>query len=249
MEIEDWNEYGELKQHVKIYYDEFTQPSKPNAGPQAKLLQPVVNQKENVKPAATASEPAKATEQKAPVGGQATSFTLAMRGIGEEAAAKAKEVKKKVEPLVGLGTAEPAKEDKAESPKKDTAESAPVAEADKPESAKKDAGVPPTVETTHKIDSTASIQSPNSTAWKKLEETLPSIDVKAADHKVESVESMQSPTSTSWKPAQGGFPVSTHRGSVVEEASPEEIRRVEEESKIVEEDEEEDDDDSDESDD
>ena len=27
VEIEDWNEYGELKQHVKIYYDEFTIPN------------------------------------------------------------------------------------------------------------------------------------------------------------------------------------------------------------------------------
>ncbi|KAL9943721.1 hypothetical protein ACHAO5_006638 [Verticillium nonalfalfae] len=27
VEIEDWNEYGELKQHVKIYYDEFTIPT------------------------------------------------------------------------------------------------------------------------------------------------------------------------------------------------------------------------------
>ncbi|KAH8910961.1 hypothetical protein BR93DRAFT_302445 [Coniochaeta sp. PMI_546] len=26
VEIEDWNEYGELKQHVTIYHDEFTQP-------------------------------------------------------------------------------------------------------------------------------------------------------------------------------------------------------------------------------
>ena len=27
VEIEDWNEYGELKQHVKIFYDEFTIPN------------------------------------------------------------------------------------------------------------------------------------------------------------------------------------------------------------------------------
>ncbi|KAH6703491.1 hypothetical protein EV126DRAFT_493379 [Verticillium dahliae] len=27
VEIEDWNEYGELRQHVKIYYDEFTIPT------------------------------------------------------------------------------------------------------------------------------------------------------------------------------------------------------------------------------
>jgi hypothetical protein len=26
VEIEEWNEYGELKQHVKIYYDESTIP-------------------------------------------------------------------------------------------------------------------------------------------------------------------------------------------------------------------------------
>ncbi|KAI1082749.1 hypothetical protein F5B20DRAFT_577828 [Whalleya microplaca] len=33
VEIEEWNEYGELKQHVTIYYDDFTIPTKAQAPP------------------------------------------------------------------------------------------------------------------------------------------------------------------------------------------------------------------------
>lgn len=40
VEIEEWNEYGELKQHVKIYYDEFTQPKKGAVAPVPKYKQP-----------------------------------------------------------------------------------------------------------------------------------------------------------------------------------------------------------------
>ncbi|KAG5916234.1 hypothetical protein E4U42_007740 [Claviceps africana] len=38
-EIEDWNEYGELKQHVKIYYDEYTIPNIHNKPPEPKKVQ------------------------------------------------------------------------------------------------------------------------------------------------------------------------------------------------------------------
>ncbi|KAI1341608.1 hypothetical protein F5Y15DRAFT_362037 [Xylariaceae sp. FL0016] len=49
VEIEEWNEYGELKQHVTIYYDDFTIPTKAQAPP---LLGP---KKQPVKPAAASS--------------------------------------------------------------------------------------------------------------------------------------------------------------------------------------------------
>ncbi|KFH45290.1 hypothetical protein ACRE_038860 [Hapsidospora chrysogenum ATCC 11550] len=39
--IEDWNEYGELKKHVKIYYDEHTIPDIHHKHPPSKLRRPV----------------------------------------------------------------------------------------------------------------------------------------------------------------------------------------------------------------
>ncbi|KAI0020162.1 hypothetical protein F4780DRAFT_770820 [Xylariomycetidae sp. FL0641] len=56
VEIEDWNEYGELKQHVTIYYDDYTIPSKsqapPAAAPKKKKKKPAST------PATTAATPA-----------------------------------------------------------------------------------------------------------------------------------------------------------------------------------------------
>ncbi|KAG6014662.1 hypothetical protein E4U54_004987 [Claviceps lovelessii] len=52
VEIEDWNEYGELKQHVKIYYDEFTIPNIHNKPPEPKKTK-----KPAAKPAVAANTP------------------------------------------------------------------------------------------------------------------------------------------------------------------------------------------------
>jgi hypothetical protein len=245
VEVEDWNEYGELKQHVTMYYDEFTTPSKAAAAKQipSKLISQnpqaqaqaqakvqaaePANQKENVKPTpAPAATAEKKEEVKAPAGGQPTSFTLAMRQVGQEAAAKAKEVKKKVEPFVGLGTAEP----KPETAKEE-------AEAEAGEETKK----PPTV---NEIETETSLQSPTSTAWKTPSSTASKLSLSLnpfTPHEVETLASLQSPNSTAWK----SFPeiVTTHRGSTIKQVSPEEIKRVEEECKIPEEDEEEDEED------
>jgi hypothetical protein len=119
VEIEDWNEYGELKQHVTIYYDEFTQPSISQAPPKAPAAQP----KKQSSLAASSSAPSAGIppppppaapplpEKKETTGGgdgaggkkegggvtakvaeTAAKVALPIRSIAEEAAAKAKQV-------------------------------------------------------------------------------------------------------------------------------------------------------------
>ncbi|KAL1864948.1 hypothetical protein VTK73DRAFT_5594 [Phialemonium thermophilum] len=123
VEIEEWNEYGELKQHVAIYYDEFTQPpisqapksSTAQSGQQPnKLTVATTNKSASTTSAlAPASASAEANEEqpggggvtsstpvsakgdhtKDPFYGAAKTTTLPIRSIAEEAAAKAKQVR------------------------------------------------------------------------------------------------------------------------------------------------------------
>ncbi|KAG5965705.1 hypothetical protein E4U58_002738 [Claviceps cyperi] len=119
VEIEDWNEYGELKQHVKIYYDEHTIPNIHNKPPEPKKTQ-----KPAAKPAVAKNTPV-ATSKTAPAAPPAPSLpkakakpspssstptttktatktpdfesqtTLPMRSVADEAAQKAKELRLK----------------------------------------------------------------------------------------------------------------------------------------------------------
>ncbi|KAJ3513307.1 hypothetical protein NM208_g15206 [Fusarium decemcellulare] len=57
VEIEDWNEYGELKQHVTIYYDEHTIPSIHDKLPDPPLKRPIAHAPP---PSAAAANPAAA---------------------------------------------------------------------------------------------------------------------------------------------------------------------------------------------
>lgn len=223
VEVEDWNEYGELKQHVTMYYDEFTTPSKPAASkstaptPSGTPSKPPVNQKENITPVNPTVESSKDVEPTNTItGGQPTAFTLAMRQAGQEAAQKAKETKKKVtETFVGVGKAEPEPEKKEEKV------------------------IPPPIvlEPQHTIETTTLLQSPTSTAWKQ-EVHVPS---HTPSHSIEKLESLQSPSTTAWKPIDTDLPITSHRGSSVEEVSAECIKKVEEEEMIPEEDEEDED--------
>lgn len=45
VEIEEWNEYGELKQHVKIYYDEYTIPDINHKHPPLRMKKPNMMQR------------------------------------------------------------------------------------------------------------------------------------------------------------------------------------------------------------
>ncbi|KAG6164664.1 hypothetical protein E4U11_001016 [Claviceps purpurea] len=119
VEIEDWNEYGELKQHVKIYYDEHTIPNIHNKPPEPKKTQkpaakPAVSKntpvatsktapaappapslpKAKAKPSSSSSTPTTTkTGTKTPDAESQT--TLPMRSVADEAAQKAKEIRLK----------------------------------------------------------------------------------------------------------------------------------------------------------
>lgn len=91
MEVEDWNEYGELKQHVKIVPIEGfkTAPPPPPVKPASSSSKPTTG-------LAATEKPKGAAKGSEIPGAQPTAFTLAMKSVGEEAAAKAKEAKKAV---------------------------------------------------------------------------------------------------------------------------------------------------------
>ncbi|TGO12481.1 hypothetical protein BTUL_0088g00580 [Botrytis tulipae] len=110
VEIEDWNEYGELKQHIKI-----VPVSGPGANP-AIQAKPPTNLKENNKPAVAPAAPPASTPKSVntkPSGAAETTITLALRQATQEAAQKAKDLKKKAtETLVGATKSEPEKASK-----------------------------------------------------------------------------------------------------------------------------------------
>lgn len=148
-------------------------------------------------------------------------ITLALRQVGQEAAQKAKDNKKKAPEtrFDGGGEAESVKED-AEAAKEEAKPTAVPSHITVPESPKgKDS-----------IEATSPLKSPTSP--------------RAKGAKV--LESIQSPTSTAWKPTDIDPPIRMHRGSTISKASAEEIRQIEEAEAIQEEDEEEDDEESDE---
>lgn len=92
MEVEDWNEYGELKQHVKIVpIDGFK-----TAPPPPPVKAASASKSTSGLAAAEKAKPKEAEKGPEIPGAQPTAFTLAMRTVGEEAAAKAKEAKKVV---------------------------------------------------------------------------------------------------------------------------------------------------------
>lgn len=183
---------------------------------------------ENKKPGPAAAESSKDAETpKPPPGGQPTSFTLAMRQAGQEAAQKAKDAKNKVvETFTGVGEAEPEKKD---------------VEKDK------SAAVPPSISLTqplsdkHNIVAPTILQSPTSTTWKLAAESGSAPAYSADEMEKLQRGSLQSPKSTSWKPTDIDPPVLMHRGSSISSASKEEIQQIEDECAIPEEEEEEED--------
>lgn len=210
MEIEDWNEYGELKQHVKIVPVDGTPAPKP-APVQAKPSVKTAEVKPPVAAAATPkAESPKPETPKASADAGPTEFTLAMRGIGEEAAQKAKEVKNKgVQVLSGSGKADETKQ-----------------------ALDKSATLPPPVTVAEPLSSharailaTAPLQSPTKTSWTRTS-FLDELPVTA--FRSETGSGLASPT------------VGLERSNSISEASPEEIKEIEEEETIKEEDEEDD---------
>ncbi|TWU73511.1 hypothetical protein ED733_002221 [Metarhizium rileyi] len=190
VEIEDWNEYGELKQHVKIHYDEHTIPNINNKPPE-----PIKPSKPATKPAVASNaaaaskaapsppapppmpEPKAATEAAAkPKDDPAESgkqTTLPLRSVADEAAQKAKELRLKSLRNKVHGT---------------------KAEDGLPESSSQTNTTEPTPENGDEeknADATETkptgLQSPTSTAWK---------DKSGGGAR----ETVQSPTSGRWRP-------------------------------------------------
>ncbi|KAG9229586.1 hypothetical protein BJ875DRAFT_387047 [Amylocarpus encephaloides] len=134
VEIEEWNEYGEMKMHVKIVGSSNLTPLRAKEGAPSATPSSTPVAKENKKPepvAAAAPPPVaipKAPESvKSPTNDAPSAISIAMRQAGQEAAQKAKDGKKKApETLSGVGKAEPTKEaEKAATP-------APITVADLP---------------------------------------------------------------------------------------------------------------------
>ncbi|KAL8370749.1 hypothetical protein RB595_000888 [Gaeumannomyces hyphopodioides] len=270
VEIEEWNEYGELKQHVKIFYDDFTQPSISQA---PKL--PPVQPKRAVPPAAASAAAAGAVAAAKAAAGAApkpppappapekkatpavakgppkpgATTTLPVLSVAEEAAAKAKQIRLQGlrDKVYGKGNSGPAdsKPKEAEAAGKAGAEKE-AAEVKKPTAISLASAAPKTAGAAAKVD--AGLQSPTSGAWKGG-----SSATGGPASSEDLLRTLQSPTSTAWKPTDVDPPVTSHRGSLVSPASPEEIEAVEKELAIKEEpeeeEEEEDDDDDDDDDD
>ncbi|KHO00641.1 Thioredoxin-like fold protein [Metarhizium album ARSEF 1941] len=222
VEIEDWNEYGELKQHVKIYYDEHTIPNINNKPPEpAKTSKSVA--KLAVVSSSTAEAPKTATpilESKAATEAAAISkagpaesgkeTTTSMRSVAGEAAQKAKELHLKN--LREKAHGKKGDDGGSDSSSKTTTSDSKPDQEDGENKANTEDGKPP------------GLQSPISTAWKNL----------SGDDALR--ETVQSPTSGRWRPNSvdsSGFQARL-RANVVT-VSPEEIKRIEGEQEIKEE--------------
>lgn len=108
VEVEDWNEYGELKQHIKI-----VPVSGPGANPAIQAKAPTNTQENNklaVAPAAPPASASKSVGSKPPSGTAKATITLAMRQATQEAAQKAKDLSRKAtEVLISTTKTEPMK--------------------------------------------------------------------------------------------------------------------------------------------
>lgn len=223
VEIEEWNEYGELKDHITIYHEKETLVKSAVPTPSSTPSKAPASQENNKPDPIVAAESSKDAEtSKSSANVQPSSFTLAMRQAGQEAAQKAKEAKKKAtETFTGIGEAEPDKRDVEKV---------------------KSAAIPPSISLIqplsdqHNIVTPTILQSPTSTAWKLTPESSHTHSVDEKD-KLQRA-SFQSPTSTAWKPTDTDPPILMHRGSSVSSASAECIKQIEEDEAIPEEDEE-----------
>ncbi|KAK0734052.1 hypothetical protein B0T26DRAFT_631637 [Lasiosphaeria miniovina] len=249
VEIEDWNEYGELKQHVTIYYDEFTQPpisqapKTPAAAPvkaaagslgsfaaeAAAAAATAASASASASPAPPAPPPAPVPKSASPtVTAPGKTVTLPIRSIAEEAAQKAKQVHLQSlrDKVYGKGGSPTDAESSSPSPAPAAAAATTAKQEDKKKPAEEPkaaaAGTKPaaTLRKPTTAPTAAGLQSPTSSGWKD-----------------NSAFRLQSPTSTTWQPTDVDGPVTTYLGSVVSQASDEEIAAVERAETIPEEDE------------
>ncbi|KAI1333362.1 hypothetical protein F5Y16DRAFT_11711 [Xylariaceae sp. FL0255] len=280
-EIEEWNEYGELKEHVTIYYDEFTIPSK-SAAPPPVQMRPLNQPFPKTGVAASTATPSStpATSASAPpappplptdkdktkiplsspttgnVPDKSTSGTpkkstapAPMRSLAEEAAQRAKQVnlERLREKVHGKKDATPSSisADKEKENKKPATEQKEAPLALSKEDNDQAGGLSKGVSALSLSSGAAALQSPTTGTWHS---GMPAGD--GGSQKPP----LQSPTSGTWKAGSIDGVVTEHRGSIVVNASPEEIAAVEKAEAIPEvdsseeEDEEDDDEDEDEDD-
>jgi hypothetical protein len=227
VEIEEWNEYGELKMHVKIYFDEFTIPSINDKLPEPIRPRPAKAASAVAAAAASASksasvpapapapaappappmpEPKSTASQPAskPKTEPAKPTVLPIRSVADEAAQKAKELR-----LRSLREKVHGKKMDGES----AAEDKPATEKSESQS-----------NAASEDDKTAGLQSPTTGTWKQ-------------DSNADTLrDTLQSPTSAAWK--SGSLNVNapeSHMGAKVEVASQEEIKAIESAAAIKEE--------------
>ncbi|KAJ4162682.1 hypothetical protein NW754_014101 [Fusarium falciforme] len=213
VEIEEWNEYGELKEHVKIYYDENTIPSIHQKLPDPPLKKPIypnpVPTQASQSPVGKAVAAAAAAKAAAPKAAPAEKpkaadtkkeeKTLPVRSVADEAAQKAKDLRLKAlrEKVHGKDGAKPA--------------------AEKAEASKETPKTP--AKATPSSSKTDGLQSPTSGSWTETD---------AAKNAV------QSPTSGTWKETGAGS-LSSLKGATVSAASKDKIKAVEAKTAIKEE--------------
>ncbi|TKW58616.1 Uncharacterized protein CTA1_11460 [Colletotrichum tanaceti] len=261
-EIEEWNEYGELKQHVKIYYDEFTIPdinNKPKEPIKKKIIKKVPkgtlsgNASAPASTSASASSPApppapplpkaesstpalaKDKSAETPRASTDSSSTISHRSIADEAAKKAKELRlQSLRDKVYGKKDEKSAEDKK--PETDASSVATVRSEKKVEIA---ADASETPDTPRK-SSVASANSASSIQSAKLaglqSPTTGSWGAVATTTNSDTLrETLQSPTTARWKPSDDNKPVTVHMDAAVASASQEEIAAVENAEAIKEE--------------
>lgn len=184
--------------------------SGPGANPAIKAKAPISTQ-ENKKPAvAPAAPPASASQsvESKPSGGAETTITLALRQATQEAAQKAKDLKKKTtEALVNTTKFEPKK----------TPEPLIVP-------------IVATPNEKHIFKALTILQNPDNSTWSSEPYSTSSASHRKSAPKLESV---QSPTSTAWRPRDIDS-ILMHRGSSVSSGSAE-IKQIENEETIPEE--------------
>lgn len=241
VEIEEWNEYGELKQHVKIYFDEFTQPPKGSIAPVPKYRQP---EDKLPHPPAALNPPPAPEREKSAAEEHANKLAQAVRdagagqvgrGVAEEAAQRGKQIEQQAKQARLQALKEKAQRAKreADGEKEEAGSGSGSAEPPTAEMAQLSVATEPTPPSGAGEGARAGLQSPTSGAWK---------DSGSGTSMGEALRAVQSPTTSSWvPPAESSLArgEDTFAGARVASASAAEIAEVESKAMIKEEPEEE----------
>ena len=264
MEIEDWNEYGELKQHVTIYYDEFTQPpisqapktpaaaaqppkqasslaassSAPSAGIPPPAAPPLPDKKDTT--TTTGGDGADEKKQEGLAGKvaeTAAKVALPIRSIAEEAAAKAKEVRLQSlrDKVYGKGGQKGDTKGGEGKEEDEKVEQTAVAKDASEEEQGEKSDVARSPGSPTPVPLTPSRSGDSSRVAGMQSPTTGTWRDGASTDNV--LRTLQSPTTTSWKPTDVDAPITSYMGSVVASASEEEIAAIERAETIDEEEE------------